>query len=217
MHIVGLLASPRPRGNTAALLDEVLTGAACGGATVETIFTNDLDIRPCQNCGACGKTGRCKYHDDMDRLYAAFEHLDGLVLASPIFFGSVSAQAKVVIDRCQAYWSAKYIAKRQPFGAKGLNGTRRGLFVATAGLPGKPELFAPARATVKLFFKALNVSYAGEVLAGDTDRRSVREDQILLAGAREAGRQLAVELGVTLTGRAVLADPDRLGDHPDQE
>lgn len=109
--VVGIQGSPRVGGNTDLLLDAALQGAAERGATVVRFHLNDLNIRPCQGCGGCDKTGVCVIKDDMGMIYAALENMDSLVLASPIYFGGVTAQTKAMIDRCQAFWARKYLLK----------------------------------------------------------------------------------------------------------
>ncbi len=174
-------------GNTAALLDAVLEGAAEAGAEVERLNVAELDIRGCDACGACDSTGACQLMgDDMDRIYAKVREVDAIVIASPIFFMSVTAQLKALIDRCQCFWVEKYILERDPY-----RGRRRprGLFVSTAG-SAKAVVFEPAIHVAKAFFIALSYDYAGEVLLGDTDRLSKSARDAALAKARAAGRTL---------------------------
>lgn len=109
--VVAIEGSPRPGGNTDLLLDAACTGAAERGANVVRFRLNDLNIRPCQGCGGCDKTGVCVIKDDMGLIYEALENMDSLILASPIYFGGVTAQTKAMIDRCQPYWVRKYQLK----------------------------------------------------------------------------------------------------------
>ena len=109
--VVALQGSPRPGGNTDLLLDAACQGAAERGANVVRFRLNDLNIRPCQGCGGCDKTGVCVIKDDMGSIYEALENMDALILASPVYFGGVTAQTKAMIDRCQPYWVRKYLLK----------------------------------------------------------------------------------------------------------
>jgi multimeric flavodoxin WrbA len=102
MKVLALLGSPRPQGNTATLMQSVLEGLSqIENTTITSYALNDLKIEPCTACDAClGKTDRfCIIDDDMARLYPAFIEADLVVMASPIYWWSVSAQLKLFIDR----------------------------------------------------------------------------------------------------------------------
>ncbi len=115
MYILALSGSPRRHGNSETLLDEVLRGAIEAGAETEKIIASNFrKLRPCVNCAHCMETGECIVQDEMQGLYPKFDRADGLVVASPIYFMGVSAFLKILIDRCQCYWSRKYVLK-QPF------------------------------------------------------------------------------------------------------
>ncbi len=100
MMVTGILGSPRGKNSlTRKLLESALAGAEAAGAEVELIDVTRLDIRGCLGCGACYKSGKCVLKDDFDGAYAKMLAADGLVLASPVYFNSVSAQLKAFIDR----------------------------------------------------------------------------------------------------------------------
>ena len=105
---LGILGSPRRGGNTELLLDSALNGASSAGSEVVKVILNDLDIRPCQECGGCDRGGVCVIDDDMTALYSLLDRANIIVLATPIFFDDVSAQTKLMIDRSQAIWTRKY-------------------------------------------------------------------------------------------------------------
>jgi multimeric flavodoxin WrbA len=187
MKVLGIAGSPRRGGNTDRLLAEVLKGAASRGAEVETIVLNDLNITPCQHCNDCYEAGECKYDDDMQMVYRKLAAADRVVLASPIHFMGVTAQAKIMIDRCQALWARKYRLKLPPLGD---HRRRKGLFVSVGGL-NKANLFQPALATVKAFFATLDVSYAGEVvLAGVDEKGDIARHGDALKQAYISGQKL---------------------------
>lgn len=112
IKIVGILGSPRTAGNTDILLSEALRGAEDEGAQITRLDLNSLQFIPCQECGGCDLAGECAFHDDMDRIYEAVAAAEGILIASPIFFGSLAAQTKMMIDRFQAWWVAKYRLKK---------------------------------------------------------------------------------------------------------
>jgi len=196
--VLGIAASPRTDGNTDTLLREVLRGAADAGAHTEFLPLRSLRMRPCAECGRCQATGRCALDDDLapvlDKLLAA----DHVVLASPIFFVGVSAQAKTLIDRCQAFWSLKYVLKKPLYDPP--RPARRGLFVSCCGWH-KPTMFDGARRTVKALFVCLELAYAGELLYPSIDAEGdILGHPTALAEAYAAGAALA-------RGEAIPAPP----------
>lgn len=167
LTVLGLGGSPRKRGNTDLLLDRALAGAASAGAAAEKLVLNRLRVRPCQECGSCNTTGVCRVQDDMQGLYTKLEEADGIILASPIFFMGLSAQAKTIIDRCQALWARKHLLGR-PIGRRGQR--RLGLFIAVGGTD-RSYTFRPSITTVRAFFSTLEVAYHGELLFGAVDAK----------------------------------------------
>jgi len=167
LKVLGIAGSPRRGGNTDLLLAEVLKGAAGRGAKVKTIILNNLEISPCQHCDACLETGRCRIEDDMQMVYDELEQADRIVLASPIQFMGVTAQAKAMIDRCQALWARKYVLNRPPLGNRR---ERKGLFVSVGGRK-VANLFEPALVTVKSLFRVLDITYAGELVFSGVDEK----------------------------------------------
>ena len=101
---VVILGSPRRRGNSEILADRAMEGIKAAGGTCEVFRLNAMKIRPCQACEYCRKEGHtlCAIHDDMDQIYTALAMSDTLLLASPIYMFSVTAQLKLFMDRCYA-------------------------------------------------------------------------------------------------------------------
>ena len=187
MKVLGLAGSPRRGGNTDLLLSEVMKGAVSRGAEVKTIILNDLNIAPCQHCDACLKKGRCKVEDDMQMIYRELEQADRLVLASPVHFMGVTAQAKAMIDRCQALWARKYKLKLPPLGNCR---ERKGLFVSVGGRKAVNG-FESALATVKSLFKVLDITYVGElVFPGVDEKGAINRYPDALRQAFLAGQKL---------------------------
>ncbi|MGC8864066.1 MAG: flavodoxin family protein, partial [Armatimonadota bacterium] len=100
MRIIGVCGSPRGhRSATMHLVERVLDGARATGADVELVDVCDLKIDYCAACDACHATGFCSRNDEFALLKEKMLAADGLVLGSPLYFNSVSAQLKTVIDR----------------------------------------------------------------------------------------------------------------------
>ena len=96
--------SPREQGNSAILADKVAEGAKEAGAYVESYYLHGLDIGPCDACDACHTEpyGGCVVSDDMQLLYPRILDADAIVMASPVYWFTVSAQTKLFMDRCYA-------------------------------------------------------------------------------------------------------------------
>lgn len=99
MKILGLSCSPRKKGNTVTLLEEMLKGAAEHGANTEFFSISGKDIRGCDSCYSCFTKGECHIQDDMQPLYEKLLEADGIVFGSPIYTYGMTAQAKAIIDR----------------------------------------------------------------------------------------------------------------------
>ena len=108
MNVIALNGSPRKNGTTVALLRKALEGAASQGAETELIRLNGRGMEGCQACFSCKKRGgksygRCIRVDGMTPLYQKIEEADAFVLGSPIYFGTISAAAKMFVERLYPY------------------------------------------------------------------------------------------------------------------
>ncbi|OPX64303.1 MULTISPECIES: flavodoxin family protein [unclassified Methanoregula] len=100
-----LIGSPRKNGSTAILAAEAEKALKEQGVDVATIFLNDLKIKGCQACYWCKKNdvAECAVKDDMQKIHTLMKECDGMIVASPIYFGGVTAQAKAWLDRMFPY------------------------------------------------------------------------------------------------------------------
>ena len=100
MKIVGFIGSPRKKGNTTTIVNEVLRGAQEAGAETKVFNLNQLSIRGCQACYKCQTPeGKCVQKDDMAPLYDEIYSADAVVIGSPIYMVQVTGQTKIFIDR----------------------------------------------------------------------------------------------------------------------
>lgn len=102
--ILILSGSPRKNGNSDMLCDEFMRGAQDAGHEVEKIRVAEKHIEYCRGCYAC-KNGSCAIDDDMGEVLQKMIDADVIVLASPVYFYSIDAQLKAVIDRTVARWT----------------------------------------------------------------------------------------------------------------
>lgn len=187
--IVAICGSPRRSGNTATLLNQAVEGAQEAGAEVQKIMLRDLKMSPCLEIYGCKTDGRCAIKDDFQQVYDACLAAKGLMLASPIFFYSVSAQTKIMMDRFQSLWVKKYWIDKTPFGQKQF--TRQGIFISAAATNGK-KLFDGTLLSVKYFMDILDMELTESVLCRGLDfEGDVDKHPELLEQARQAGINLA--------------------------
>lgn len=99
IKIVGIVGSPRIRGNTERLVSEVLRVAEEEGARTELIRLADKKLEGCNHCLSCRKTGECIIKDDFQPIFEKMVEADGIILASPVYFSSATPEIKALIDR----------------------------------------------------------------------------------------------------------------------
>lgn len=180
--IVILKGSPREIGNSNVLADQARAGAEAEGASVESFFLHGMDIRPCDGCDFCRETGVCVVKDDMQKLYPKIIAADALILASPIYWFTYSAQLKLCIDRWYAAWNFKHdLFKGKPFG---------GIFTY-----GDDDVYQSgcvnAIHTLETMVKFLDADVAGWVYGTASDVGDVQKDPALMEKAYQLGKKLA--------------------------
>lgn len=181
-HIVILKGSPREAGNSSMLADQTRAGAEANGAKVESFFLHGMDIRPCDGCDFCRETGMCVIKDDMQKLYPKLLAADAVVLASPIYWFTYSAQLKLCIDRWYALWNFKQDAfKGKPIG-----------IVLSYG---DTDLYTSgginAIHTFETMFRFLQADIVGWVYGSLMDVGDAQKNPGLMEKAHQLGKQLA--------------------------
>lgn len=153
-RIVALYGSPRRQGNTATLLKQAVAGARDAGARVEEFVLRDLKLSACLEIYSCRQDGECRIRDDFQKVREQVLASAGLMLASPIFYYTVSAHTKILMDRFHSLWVKKHWvdANRNP--APGVR--RKGLFISAGATRGK-RLFDGTLLSVRYFFDTLDM------------------------------------------------------------
>jgi multimeric flavodoxin WrbA len=165
IKVLGISTSPRIKGNSDLLLRRALDGAESAGASTEYVRLNDYKINPCIECNACYKTGTCTVQDDYQHLLKKILEADRLIFATPIFFMTVCAQAKMLIDRCQCLWARKYVLKKELITT---GHDRRAIVIAVGGSRSRKQ-FECIRLTMKTYFDSLQVHYAANLFVNQID------------------------------------------------
>jgi multimeric flavodoxin WrbA len=192
IEIAAVYGSPRRQGNTSTLLKHAVSGARDAGASVTEIVLRDLKISPCLEIYGCKAAGRCVIKDDYGDIEELLQRIDGLMLASPIFFYTVSAHTKILMDRCNSLWVKKYWIEKKPFGRTQY--PRKGLFITVGSTRGK-RLFDGALLSVKYFMDALDMElWRSLVVRGIESEGQIMEHPDRLQEARESGKALVKAL-----------------------
>ncbi len=139
MKIVALLGSPRLKGNSAYITEQFLEEAARLGAETKSFALNTLAYRGCQACMGCKKASEtCTVHDGLTEVLDAVRESDVVVLASPVYYGDVTGQLKLFIDRMYSFLKPDF--HTNPDRSRLAPG-KRVVFVQTQG-QAEPEFFA---------------------------------------------------------------------------
>jgi multimeric flavodoxin WrbA len=182
--VLVFLGSPRKNGNSALLANRVMDGATAAGAQVESFYLHGMNIKPCTACDACRRKDQkdCILKDDMTPLYAKLRKADVIVMATPVYWFTVSAQTKLFMDR----WYAMGGDEGYPF-----KGKRFGI-VLTYG--GEDAFSSGAVNALRTFQDALGYTGAEIVgmVHGSADKAGdIKKDKALLKKAYQLGKDLA--------------------------
>jgi len=188
--IIAIYGSPRRNGNTAALLKKAVEGAREAGAQVDEIILRDFKISPCLEIYGCKKDGECAIKDDFQNVRDLILAAHGMMIASPVFFYTVSAHVKMLMDRCQSLWVKKYwVGGVQP-GQRSFQ--RKGLVIAVGATKGK-KLFDGMLLTMRYFFDILDMQLWDSLLFRGLDfEGDVLKHPEYLKQAYDRGRDFAL-------------------------
>ncbi len=187
-NLLAISSSPRRNGNSELLLKSFIKGVEEAGWQSNMVRVNDLKFRPCQACDACALTGECVQKDDMQKMYPMVKEAQAMVVVTPIFFGSLSAQLKMFIDRFQCWWHAKYNIKK-PFVP--LEEERKGFFISVGALKNK-RYSESALSVVKVYYHNINFIYSDGLCYREFDRKGdIEKDPDALDNAFRMGLKLA--------------------------
>jgi multimeric flavodoxin WrbA len=190
--IVAVYASPRRSGNTATLLGQAVKGARDAGACVEEIVLRDAKISPCLEIYGCRQTGSCVIRDDFHAICDKLLNADAIMIASPVFFYSVSAHLKIFMDRCQSLWVKKYWIDKTPSGKRAPG--RKTLLICAGATKGA-KLFDGILLSIKYFLDVLDAALWRSLLFRGLDfEKDVLGQPQFLEQAYQAGHDLALVL-----------------------
>ncbi|HEY40860.1 MAG TPA: flavodoxin family protein [Dehalococcoidia bacterium] len=176
MKVVAIGGSPRLHGNTNYLIDQALGELASRGIETEKIVLNEYKVGPCQAHENCASFPECQQKDDGQWILEKFSQADGVILASPVYFGTISAQMKAFMDR-------SFFLFRHDMG---LSAKCAGL-IAIAGRRGADQTVEELKKLVRRADAEL-LTLSGNSGAPDVDPKTQTE---LIEESRKMGRQMA--------------------------
>jgi len=177
VELVAIMGSPNGmKGNTGRVLESLLKAS---GAEVTLFCLGDLSIAPCIACDACHRTGECSIRDDFQSVLAAMVAADAIVLASPNYIMSVTAQMKALFDRCCG-----------PIHTQALDG-KYGAAVVTSGSQESAEV----EDHILRFLRVTGCYTVGSVGTSAAELFDGAERARVLGSAADLGRRLASAVG----------------------
>jgi len=181
--IVIVMGSPRKEGNSATLAKQVAAGAQKSGAKVESFYLHGMDIQACTGCDECREeTGKdCVIDDDMQTLYPKLRRTDAVVIASPIYWFTVSAQTKLFMDRCYALGGPQ---------GNALAGKDIGIVLTYGDSDPFSSGAVNALRTFQDAFNYIGAEIVGMIYGTASEAGEIQNDQDLMRRAYELGRQL---------------------------
>ncbi len=189
MNILGISGSPTGGSSTDILVNTILEGATANHVKTRFVRLNDKNILPCQSCGKSPEPDYCFFHDDMDELYGLMEKSEAIILGSPIYFDSVSAQTKLFIDRTNCLRPIDFSIEDKTVFKKPLFAGKKGGIVIVGGEQGS---FDTTLRTARGFFlwAGMEIVFELKYIASGLRAGGARNDDAILKKARECGEKL---------------------------
>jgi len=190
MKIVCLYGSPRSKGNSATLANHFLEKTESLGAYIKTYSLNKLDLKGCQACRACKeKQDRCILKDDLSEVLEDVRDTDVLVLATPVYFGDITAQMKTFMDRTYSFFVPDFLTSPKP---SRLEPGKKLVFIQSQAQKDE-SLFADLFLKYGLFFEILGFNDNHLIRAcGVTEVEEAGKNENLMKLAEETAQKVMV-------------------------
>lgn len=169
MKTLIFIGSPRKKGNTSRLVDELVERLE---GDVKIYRAYDVNVRPCIDCRYCWKNNGCAVKDGMQEIYDDIQAADNIVIASPMYFSELTGQLLAVLSRLQTYWCAKFLRNEEPVPKK-----KKGGIIIVRGGDGELK---KAEGTAKVLLHDMNAKSVGLVFADNSDTiASVDQESVM--------------------------------------
>ena len=191
MKAVCILGSPRSNGNTATILKEITNTLSGNGIDVRNYNLGEMKINYCVGCRTCETTGNCIQNDDMYRIIADIYESDIVIMASPSYWGDVTGQMKVFIDRCTPYGNTNPHRLPVPVGKTGV------AVVIRAGQNKKEN--ETLISTIEHFLGHLDIPLKYKFTAeGISTEQDLKNNPAILENAAVLGKQIVDDLQINI-------------------
>lgn len=182
-QVLVILGSPRRNGNSATLAERIAKGAESCEAEVETVFLQELKLSPCRGCNTCQKRGSrgCAIKDDMQEIYPKLIRANAWVIASPVYWFTMSAQTKIFMDRCYALVAYA----KNPFASK-----RIAIAMSYGDVDAVRSGCVNALRTFQDAFRYAGSKVVGMVYGSALDAGAIANNKALMQEAEELGKRL---------------------------
>jgi multimeric flavodoxin WrbA len=181
--VLGIIGSPRRKGNTHLLVEKILAGVRDGGGDTEAFFLGDLEIAECIGCHACWQGRPCPHRDDMHAIIGKIIASDTIVFGTPVYWYGPTALMKGCIDRFVYFNGGENRAKIRGKSA----------VIAIPFEEEDLETVQPLEVFFEKCFHYLEMPLVGKIIApGVTKRGEIKEKPEIMNQAWELGKKLAV-------------------------
>ncbi len=188
MKVLSINGSRRKTGNTDSLIQSILAPSQLGGAQVESIFLGDFTIGACTGCEGCSNSWECVINDDFFQIVKKIDEADGIVLASPTYWYSVTSDMKRFIDRC--YSLIQFPVTRKEWISK-YQGSKKSCVTAAICEQYEESAMGNTLSLLTDFSKDIGLDVVEAVKGlGFFEAGSIKADHRLLEKAETAGQHL---------------------------
>ena len=177
MKVVGICGSPR-KGNTETLLREAVNSAKEKGADTELILLKDKNIKFCDGCLTCEKTGKCHINDDMQEIYKKLTQSDAIIFGSPTYYDNVTALFKNFIDRTNVFYLNKNLKNKIA------------AIICVGGMKLYENSIENAAEQIKIFCKIHGMKVVEKLLVSATKSNEISKNKKIINKARNLGRKI---------------------------
>lgn len=173
IEVLIINASPRKNKNCFFISNIISSKLKERNISYEVFNIYDMNIEYCNACGFCEKTGYCRIKDEMTPMYEIFNKSKGTIVVSPVYFDSVTAKLKTLVDRTQAFYASKYILKKPSIDR---SKKRIGMYIAVGGANPYDTQFKGGQIVMDFFFKSINTKLMYNLYLNNTDDLASREN-----------------------------------------
>ena len=173
IEVLIINASPRKNKNCFFISNIISSKLKERNISYEVFNIYDMNIEYCNACGFCEKTGYCRIKDEMTPMYEIFNKSKGTIVVSPVYFDSVTAKLKTLVDRTQAFYASKYILKKPSIDR---SKKRIGMYIAVGGSNSYDTQFKGGQIVMDFFFKSINTKLMYNLYLNNTDDLTSREN-----------------------------------------